>query len=58
MNTVPTDAQSRIEKLLSDLLSGNTSNISPQSRNEALLLGLINGDNPDITPPFLESNVI
>ena len=50
MNTVPTDAQSRIEKLLSDLLSGNTRNISPQSRNEALLLGLINGDNPDITP--------
>ena len=50
MSVVPTSAQSRIEKLLSDLLSGNTSDISPQSRNEALLLGLINGDNPDITP--------
>ena len=50
MSAVPTDAQSRIEKLLSDLLNGNTSDISPQSRNEALLLGLINGDNPDITP--------
>lgn len=50
MSVVPISAQSRIEKLLSDLLSGNTSDISPQSRNEALLLGLINGDNPDITP--------
>ena len=50
MSAVPTGAQSRIEKLLSDLLNGNTSDISPQSRNELLLLGLINGDNPDITP--------
>ena len=50
MSVVPTGAQSRIEKLLSDLLNGNTSDISPQSRNELLLLGLINGDNPDITP--------
>ena len=50
MSAVHTGAQSRIEKLLSDLLNGNTSDISPQSRNEALLLGLINGDNPDITP--------
>ena len=50
MSAVPTGAQSRIEKLLSDLLNGNTRDISPQSRNELLLLGLINGDNPDITP--------
>ena len=50
MSVVPTSAQSRIEKLLSDLLNENTSDISPQSRNEAFLLGLINGDNPDITP--------
>ena len=50
MSVVPTGAQSRVEKLLSDLLNGNTSDISPQSRNEVLLLGLINGDNPDITP--------
>ena len=50
MSVVPTSAQSRIEKLLSDLLNENTSDISPQSRNETLLLGLINGDNPDITP--------
>ena len=50
MSVAPTSAQSRSEKLLSDLLSGNTSDISPQSRNEALLLGLINGDNPDIIP--------
>ena len=50
MSVVPTDAQSRIEKLLSDLLNENTSDISPQSRNEAFLLGLINKVVPDITP--------
>ena len=50
MSVVPTDAQSRIEQLLSDLLNGNTSDISPQSRNEAFLLGLINGVIPDIDP--------
>ena len=50
MSAVPTDAQSRIEKLLSDLLNENTSDISPQSRNEAFLLGLINKVVPDITP--------
>lgn len=50
MSVVPTGAQSRIEKLLSDLLNGNTSDISPQSRNEAFLLGLINGVIPDIVP--------
>ena len=50
MSIVPTDAQSRIEKLLSDLLNENTSDISPQSRNEAFLLGLINKVVPDITP--------
>ena len=50
MSVVPTDAQSRIEKLLSDLLNENTSNISPQSRSEAFLLGLINKVVPDITP--------
>ena len=37
MSVVPTGAQSRVEKLLSDLLNGNTSDISPQSRNEVLL---------------------
>ena len=50
MSVVPTDAQSRIEKLLSDLLNENTSDILPQSRNEAFLLGLINKVVPDITP--------
>ena len=50
MSVVPTDSQSRIEKLLSDLLNENTSDISPQSRNEAFLLGLINKVVPDITP--------
>ena len=50
MSVVPTEAQSRIEKLLSDLLNENTSDISPQSRNEAFLLGLINKVVPDITP--------
>ena len=50
MSVVPTGAQSRIEQLLSDLLNGNTSDISPQSRNEAFLLGLINGVIPDILP--------
>ena len=50
MSVVPTGAQSRIEQLLSDLLNGNTSDISPQSRNEAFLLGLINGVIPDIDP--------
>ena len=50
MSVVPTDAQSRIEKLLSDLLNENTSDISPQSRNEVFLLGLINKVVPDITP--------
>ena len=50
MSVVPTGAQSRIEKLLSDLLNENTSDISPQSRNEAFLLGLINGVTPDIVP--------
>ena len=50
MSVVPTDAQSRIEKLLSDLLNENTSDISPQSRNEAFLLGLINKVVPDIAP--------
>lgn len=50
MSVVPTDAQSCNEKLLSDLLNENTSNISPQSRNEAFLLGLINNVVPDITP--------
>ena len=50
MSVVPTDAQSRIEKLLFDLLNENTSDILPQSRNEAFLLGLINKVVPDITP--------
>ena len=50
MSVVPTGAQSRIEKLLSDLLNENTSDISPQSRNEAFLLGLINKVVPDIVP--------
>ena len=50
MSVVPTSAQSRIEKLLSDLLNENTSDISPQSRNEAFLLGLINKVVPDIVP--------
>ena len=50
MSTVPTGSQSRIEKLLSDLLNENTSDILPQSRNEAFLLGLINKVVPDITP--------
>ena len=50
MSVVPTGAQSRIEKLLSDLLNENTSDILPQSRNEAFLLGLINKVVPDITP--------
>ena len=50
MSAVPSDAQSRIEKLLSDLLNENTSDILPQSRNEAFLLGLINKVVPDITP--------
>ena len=50
MSVAPTGAQSRIEQLLSDLLNGNTSDISPQSRNEAFLLGLINGVIPDIVP--------
>ena len=50
MSVVPTGSQSRIEKLLSDLLNENTSDISPQSRNEAFLLGLINKVVPDITP--------
>ena len=50
MSLVPTGSQSRIEKLLSDLLNENTSDILPQSRNEAFLLGLINKVVPDITP--------
>lgn len=50
MSVVPTGSQSHIEKLLSDLLNENTSDISPQSRNEAFLLGLINKVVPDITP--------
>ena len=50
MSLVPTGFQSHIEKLLSDLLNENTSDISPQSRNEAFLLGLINKVVPDITP--------
>ena len=50
MSVVPTDAQPCNEKLLSDLLNENTSDISPQSRNEAFLLGLINKVVPDITP--------
>ena len=50
MSVVPTDAQSCNEKLLSDLLNENTSDISPQSRNEAFLLGLINKVVPDIAP--------
>ena len=50
MSVVPTGAQSRIEKLLSDLLNENTSDILPQSRNEAFLLGLINKVVPDIVP--------
>ena len=50
MSVVPTSAQSRIEKLLSDLLNENTSDILPQSRNEAFLLGLINKVVPDIVP--------
>ena len=50
MSLVPTGSQSHIEKLLSDLLNENTSDISPQSRNEAFLLGLINKVVPDITP--------
>ena len=50
MSVVPTDAQTCNEKLLSDLLNENTSDISPQSRNEAFLLGLINKVVPDITP--------
>ena len=50
MSLVPTGSQSHIEKLLSDLLNENTSDILPQSRNEAFLLGLINKVVPDITP--------
>ena len=50
MSVVPTDAQSRIEKLLSDLLNENTSDILPQSRNETFLLALINKVVPDIAP--------
>ena len=50
MSVVPTDAQPCNEKLLSDLLNENTSDISPQSRNEAFLLGLIDNVVPDITP--------
>ncbi len=50
MSVVPTDAQPCNEKLLSDLLNENTSDISPQSRNEAFLLGLINKVVPDIIP--------
>ena len=50
MSVVSTDAQPCNEKLLSDLLNENTSDISPQSRNEAFLLGLINKVVPDITP--------
>lgn len=50
MSVVPTDAQTCNEKLLSDLLNENTSDISPQSRNEAFLLGLINKVVPDIIP--------
>ena len=50
MSVIPTGAQSRIEKLLSDLLNENTSNISPQSRNEEFLLGLIDKVVPDIVP--------
>ena len=50
MSVIPTGAQSRIEKLLSDLLNENTSDISPQSRNEEFLLGLIDKVVPDIVP--------
>lgn len=50
MSVVPTYAQPCNEKLLSDLLNENTSDILPQSRNEAFLLGLINKVVPDITP--------